>query len=93
LANNVDPLTLNIVLGVGLRRLIVVDQSDDVEQVILAELLQTVCELLHIDVLVPPILLLGCVLAAHAIRVGGAGLLEEGDEVWLGIPEGLLSTD
>lgn len=59
------------------------------EQVILTQLLQAVCEFLHIDVLVPSVLLLGCVLAAHTVCVGGTGLLEEGDEIWLGIPEGL----
>jgi hypothetical protein len=52
------------------------DQSDDVEQVILAQLLQAIRELLHVHSLVPPVLLLARILAAHTVRVaGGARLL------------------
>jgi hypothetical protein len=51
--------------------------------------LQAICELLHVDVLVPPVLLLGRVLATHAVRVGGARLLQKGEQLGLRIAEGL----
>jgi hypothetical protein len=76
---SVDAHTLNIVLGVGFTRLVIVHHSDDMQQVILAQLLQTVGQLLHVDILVSPVLLLGCVLGADAVCVGGAGLCEEGE--------------
>jgi hypothetical protein len=63
--------TLNVILGVRLTCFIVVDQSDDVEQIVLAQLLQAIRELLHIHSLVPPVLLLARVLAAHTVRVAG----------------------
>jgi hypothetical protein len=81
--------TLNVVLGIGFTRLVVVHQGDDVEQVVLAQLLQAICELLHVDVLVPPVLLLGRVLVTHAVRVGGARLLEKGEQLGLGVSERL----
>jgi hypothetical protein len=86
---NAIQLTLDVVLSVRLAGLVVVHHSNHMQQVILAQLLQTVGQLLHVDVLVPPALLLGCVLGADTVCVGGAGLCEEGEELGLGIPEGL----
>jgi hypothetical protein len=68
------------------------NQGDDVEQIVLAQLLETVGELLHVDVFVPPVLLLGRILVAHTVRIGGARFLEEGEQLWLGVPEGLGET-
>jgi hypothetical protein len=66
-----------------------VDHGDNVQQVVLAELLEAVGELLHIDVLVLAVLLLGHLLAAHAVCVGGSGLGQQREQLGLGIPEGL----
>jgi hypothetical protein len=49
------------------------------QQVVLAQLLQTIGQLLHVDILVSPVLLLGCVLGADTVCVGGAGLCKEGE--------------
>jgi hypothetical protein len=43
------PLTLNIILGVGVGGLVVVDHRDHMEEVVLVELLQSIGKLLHID--------------------------------------------
>lgn len=59
------------------------------QQVVLAQLLQAVGQLLHVDGLVAAGLLLGMVLAAHAVGVGGARIGEEGEELRLGVAEGL----
>lgn len=61
--------------------------GDDVQQVVLAELLQAVGELLHIHVFLALVLLLCCVLAAYAVCVCGAGFLKESEELWLGVLE------
>jgi hypothetical protein len=61
------------------------------KQVILAQLLQAVGELLHVDVLVPAVLLLGRVLASYTICVSSTRLLEEGEQLWLGVSESLIS--
>jgi hypothetical protein len=44
-------LTLNVVLSVRFLGLVVVYQLHDVQEVILAESLQTLCQLLHVDLL------------------------------------------
>jgi hypothetical protein len=64
-----------------------VDQGNDVEQVILAQLLESVGQLLHVDVLVAPILLLGCIFVTDAVCVGGARLCQECEQLWLGVAE------
>lgn len=85
------PHTLNIVLGIGLASLVVMYHGDYMQQIILAQLLETIGKLLHVDSLISTVLLLGRVLAAHTVRVGGARLLEKGEQLWLGIAEGLES--
>jgi hypothetical protein len=50
---------------------------------------QVVRQLLHVDVLVALVLLLGRVFAAHAVCVGGAGFREEGEELGAWVLEGL----
>ena len=65
------------------------DQGDDVQQVILTQLLQSIGQLLHVYVLVSPALLLGGVLVAHAVGLGGTRLGEEGEELRLGVAESL----
>lgn len=67
--------TLDVVLGVCLAGLVVVDHGNNVQQVILAQLLQPVGQLLHVDGLVAPLLVLPGVFAADAVCVGGAGIL------------------
>jgi hypothetical protein len=88
---NVLELTFDVVLSVRLAGLVIVNHCDYVQQVVLVQLLQAVGELFHVHVLVPPVLLLGRVLATDAVGIGGAGLLKEGEQLWLRIPEGLSS--
>lgn len=64
--------------------------GDDMQEIVFAQLLKPVSQLLHIDVFVSSVLLLGCVFAADTIRVGGAGFLEEGEQLWLRVAEGLV---
>lgn len=85
----VDQHTLDVVLSVRLGCLIIVNKRDDVEEVILAELLEAICELLHVNVLVSSRLLLARILATDAVRVGSARLCQERDELWLRVAEGL----
>jgi hypothetical protein len=66
-----------------------VHHGHDVQQVVLAQLLQPVGQLLHVDGLVAAGLLLGGILAANAVCVGGARVLEEGEQLGLGVAEGL----
>jgi len=62
----------------------------DMQEIIFAQLLEPVGQLLHIDILVPPVLLLGRVFAADTVCVGGAGFLEEGEQLRLRVAEGLV---
>jgi hypothetical protein len=87
LMSGVERHTLDVILSVRLARLVVVDQGNDVEQVVFAQLLQTVRELLHVDVLIPPVLLLGRILATHAVRIGGTRLLQKGEQLGLRVAE------
>lgn len=64
--------------------------GNDVQQVVLAQLLQPVGQLLHVDGLVAPSLLLRGVLATDTVCVGGAGVLQQSEELGLGVAEGLL---
>lgn len=49
--------------------------GDNVQQVILAQLLQAIGELLHINVLITAVLLLGCILTTDAVRIGSTRFL------------------
>jgi hypothetical protein len=66
-----------------------VHHGHNVQQVVLAQLLQPVGQLLHVDSLVAASLLLGGILAANAVCVGGARVLQEGEQLGLGVAEGL----
>lgn len=83
--------TLDVILSVRLTCLVVVYHGDDVQQVVLAQLLQPVGQLLHVNGLVAPGLLLRGVLAADTVGVGGAGVLQEGEELGLGVAKSLSS--
>lgn len=83
------PLTLNVVLGVRLTRLVVVNHGDDVQKIVLAKLLQAIRQLLHVYVLVLSALLLDCILVTHTICLGGTRLCKKCKQLRLGIPEGL----
>ena len=65
--------------------------GDDVQQVVFTQLLQPVGQLFHVDSLVAAGLLLGSVLAADAVCIGGARVLQEGEQLGLGIAEGLCN--
>lgn len=84
-----DVRTFDVILSVRLTCLVVVHHGDNVQQVVLAELLQSVGQLLHVDCLVAPGLLLGSILAADTVGVGRAGVLQQGEELGLGVAEGL----
>jgi len=89
LAISVRVRTLDVVLSVRLACLVVMYHGNDVQQVVLAQLLQPVGQLLHVDGLVAPGLLLRGVLAADTVSVSGAGVLQEGEELGLGVAESL----
>lgn len=66
---------------------------NDMQQVILAQFLESVCQLFHINGLVAPApLLVGGVFASDAVRISGARVLEESEELWLGVAEGLQAS-
>jgi hypothetical protein len=81
--------TLDIILSVCLARLVVVYHGHYLQQVLLAQLLQTVGKLLHIDVLVAAVLLPAGVLATHTVGISRARLLQQRQELWLGVSERL----
>ncbi len=64
-------------------------QGHNMQQVILTQLLQSICQLLHIDGLLAPALLLGRVFAADTVCIGGARVLEKGEKLGFGVAEGL----
>jgi hypothetical protein len=66
-----------------------VDHGHDVQQVVLAQLLQPVGQLLHVDSFIAAGLLLGGILAANAVCVSGARVLQKGEQLGLGVAEGL----
>lgn len=65
------------------------NHGDDLEQVVLTQLLQTVGKLLHVNVLVSPILLLLGVLVARTVDIRATRLLQQREKLRLGVPEGL----
>lgn len=83
--------TLDVILSVRLTCLVVMYHGNDMQQVVLAQLLQPVGQLLHVDGLVAPGLLLRGVLAADTVSVSGAGVLQEGEELGLRVAECLSS--
>lgn len=66
------------------------DHGDDVQEIVFAQLLEPIGQFLHVDVLVPPVLFLGSVFTTDTICVGGAGFLEEGEQLRLWVAEGLI---
>jgi hypothetical protein len=83
-------LTLDVVLGVGIIALVVMDQLDHMEQVILTQLHQTICQLLHVDTARTLSLLLAIRLLARTVLLAwdGSSLPEDVNEGGGGVLEG-----
>ena len=87
-------LTLDIVLGISILRLIVMHHLHDLQQIVLGELGERFGQLLHVDILVRLLALLlrlsGTCRAVDGL-VRGRGLLEDLEELILGVTEGLIT--